>query len=77
MVSPARQSGLHLDDRHIRVNGESLSASIVDMTFYTVTNHKALLDADWEPGRAPPRPATRVGLLRGPVGLVPHNFLWS
>jgi malate synthase len=41
-----RARGLHLDDRHIRVNGESLSASIVDMTLYVVNNHKALLDAD-------------------------------
>ena len=40
-----RARGLHLDDRHIRVNGESLSASIVDMTLYVVNNHKALLDA--------------------------------
>jgi malate synthase len=40
-----RARGLHLDDRHIRVNGESLSASIVDMTLYVVNNHKALVDA--------------------------------
>jgi malate synthase len=40
-----RARGLHLDDRHIRVNGESLSASIVDMALYVVNNHKALLDA--------------------------------
>jgi malate synthase len=40
-----RARGLHLDDRHIRLNGESLSASMVDMTLYVVNNHKALLDA--------------------------------
>jgi malate synthase len=40
-----RARGLHLDDRHIRLNGESLSASIVDMTLYVVNNHKALRDA--------------------------------
>jgi malate synthase len=40
-----RARGLHLDDRHIRVNGESFSASIVDMALYVVNNHKALLDA--------------------------------
>jgi len=40
-----RARGLHLDDRHIRLNGESLSAAIVDMTLYVVNNHKALLDA--------------------------------
>ncbi|RLB68077.1 MAG: malate synthase, partial [Deltaproteobacteria bacterium] len=37
-----RARGLHLDDRHIRLNGESLSASIVDMTLYVVNNYKAL-----------------------------------
>ena len=40
-----RARGLHLDDRHIRVNGESMSASIVDMTLYVVNNHKTLIDA--------------------------------
>ena len=40
-----RARGLHLDDRHIRVDGQSLSASIVDMTLYIVKNHKALLAA--------------------------------
>ncbi len=40
-----RARGLHLDDRHIRLNGESLSASIVDMTLYVVNNHKTLLEA--------------------------------
>jgi malate synthase len=40
-----RARGLHLDDRHIRLNDESLSASIVDMTLYVVNNHKNLLDA--------------------------------
>jgi malate synthase len=40
-----RARGLHLDDRHIRVNGESLSASIVDMTLYVVNNYRTLLDS--------------------------------
>ena len=40
-----RARGLHLDDRHIRFDGQSLSASIVDMTLYVVNNHKALLAA--------------------------------
>lgn len=37
-----RARGLHLDDRHIRLNGQSFSASIVDMTLYVVNNHAAL-----------------------------------
>jgi malate synthase len=37
-----RARGLHLDDRHIRVDGESLSASAVDMTLYVVNNYQAL-----------------------------------
>ena len=37
-----RARGLHLDDRHIRVDGQSLSASAVDMTLYVVNNHQAL-----------------------------------
>ncbi|MGK2905353.1 MAG: malate synthase [Desulfuromonadales bacterium] len=40
-----RARGLHLDDRHIRVGGQSLSASVVDMVLYVVNNYKALLDA--------------------------------
>ncbi len=40
-----RARGLHLDDRHIRVAGQSFSASIVDMVLYVVNNHKALIDA--------------------------------
>jgi len=40
-----RARGLHLDDRHIRINGQSLSASIVDMTLYVVNNHKVLRHA--------------------------------
>ena len=40
-----RARGLHLDDRHIRVEGKSLSASIVDMTLYVVNNHKTLMAA--------------------------------
>ncbi len=37
-----RARGLHLDDRHIRVDGQSLSASIVDLTLYVVNNYQAL-----------------------------------
>ncbi len=37
-----RARGLHLDDRHVRLNGQSFSASIVDMTLYVVNNHKKL-----------------------------------
>ncbi len=40
-----RARGLHLDDRHIRVNGQSLSASIADLTLYVVLNHAALKEA--------------------------------
>jgi malate synthase len=40
-----RTRGLHLDDRHIRVNGISLSASIVDLTLYVLHNRKALREA--------------------------------
>ena len=40
-----RARGLHLDDRHIRVGGRSLSASIVDMTLYVVNNYQTLLRA--------------------------------
>ena len=37
-----RARGLHLDDRHIRVQGRSLSASIVDLTLYVVNNYQLL-----------------------------------
>jgi malate synthase len=38
-----RARGLHLDDRHIRhANGDSFSASIVDLTLYIVNNHQQL-----------------------------------
>jgi len=38
-----RARGLHLDDRHVRHgNGESFSASIVDLTLYVVNNHQQL-----------------------------------
>jgi malate synthase len=38
-----RARGLHLDDRHIRhANGESFSASIVDLTLYVVNNYQQL-----------------------------------
>ncbi len=40
-----RARGLHLDDRHIRVDGQSLSASIVDMSLYIVNNYQVLLGA--------------------------------
>ena len=40
-----RARGLHLDDRHIRVDGKSFSASIVDLTLYVVNNHRTLIDA--------------------------------
>ncbi len=40
-----RARGLHLDDRHIRIAGQSFSASIVDMVLYVVNNHKTLIDA--------------------------------
>lgn len=40
-----RARGLHLDDRHIRANGQSLSASAVDMTLYVVNNYQALQKA--------------------------------
>ena len=38
-----RCRGLHLDDRHIRINtGQALSASIVDLTLYVVNNYQPL-----------------------------------
>ncbi len=37
-----RARGLHLDDRHLRVAGKALSASIADLTLYVVHNQKAL-----------------------------------
>jgi len=37
-----RVRGLHLDDRHVRVDGKALSASIVDLVLYVVNNHAAL-----------------------------------
>lgn len=41
-----RARGLHLDDRHIREsNGNSVAASIVDLTLYVVNNYKALMEA--------------------------------
>lgn len=40
-----RTRGLHLDDRHLRADGASLSASIVDLTLYVVHNQQALRDA--------------------------------
>jgi malate synthase len=41
-----RTRGLHLDDRHVRhTNGESFSASIVDLTLYVVNNYQQLRQA--------------------------------
>jgi malate synthase len=41
-----RARGLHLDDRHIRhANGESFSASIVDLALYVVNNYQQLRKA--------------------------------
>jgi malate synthase len=41
-----RARGLHLDDRHVRVEGGTgFSASIVDTVLYVVNNHQALRDA--------------------------------
>jgi len=40
-----RARGLHLDDRHVRLNGQSFSASIVDMTLYVVNNRVNLQTA--------------------------------
>jgi malate synthase len=38
-----RARGLHLDDRHVRhADGESFSASIVDLTLYVVNNYQQL-----------------------------------
>jgi len=43
-----RARGLHLDDRHVRhTNGESFSASIVDLVLYVVNNHQQLRRAGW------------------------------
>nr|WP_320012970.1 malate synthase [uncultured Desulfobulbus sp.] len=41
-----RARGLHLDDRHLRFKGSSLSASIVDLTLYVVLNYQALQAAN-------------------------------
>jgi len=37
-----RARGLHLDDRHVRVDDQALSASIVDLVLYVVNNQAAL-----------------------------------
>ena len=37
-----RVRGLHLDDRHIRLDGQGFSASIADMALYVVNNHERL-----------------------------------
>lgn len=41
-----RPRGLHLDDRHIRVGGAALAASIVDTTLYVAGNYRALRAAN-------------------------------
>ncbi len=41
-----RARGLHLDDRHIRVGGKALSASIVDTTLYVVNNYERLQETN-------------------------------
>ena len=39
-----RVRGLHLDDRHIRIeNGDAMSASIVDLALYVVNNYQQLM----------------------------------
>ena len=40
-----RARGLHLDDRHIRVDGVAITASIVDLTLYVVNNYRQLQQA--------------------------------
>jgi malate synthase len=37
-----RARGLHLDDRHVRINGKALAASIADTVLYVVNNHREL-----------------------------------
>ncbi|MCE1203069.1 MAG: hypothetical protein LWW79_00445 [Holophagaceae bacterium] len=37
-----RVRGLHLDDRHIRLDGQGFSASITDMVMFVVNNHRQL-----------------------------------
>jgi len=37
-----RVRGLHLDDRHIRLDGHGFSASIADMVMFVVNNHRQL-----------------------------------
>ncbi len=37
-----RCRGLHLDDRHIRLNGQGFSASITDLVLFVVNNYKQL-----------------------------------
>jgi malate synthase len=37
-----RARGLHLDDRHVRINGKPLAASIADTVLYVVNNYREL-----------------------------------
>jgi len=41
-----RARGLHLDDRHVRINGKALAASIADTVLYVVNNHRELQKRD-------------------------------
>jgi malate synthase len=41
-----RVRGLHLDDRHLRLDGHGFSASIADMVLFIVNNHERLRAAD-------------------------------
>ena len=40
-----RARGLHLDDRHVQLDGGGLSASIVDLCLYVVNNYEVLLES--------------------------------
>ena len=41
-----RVRGLHLDDRHLSINGKGFSASIADLVLYVVNNYRTLQAAD-------------------------------
>jgi malate synthase len=40
-----RARGLHLDDRHVRLDGAGFSASVVDLALYVANNHQRLAGA--------------------------------
>ena len=44
-----RPRGWHLDEKHIQVNGESISASIFDFALYFYHNAQSLIDSDTAP----------------------------